>query len=93
MTTKRRGYRDGGVRKRPDGRWEGTADVGVCGTGRRRKYVYGRTRAEVVERLRSVQRTVTEGLPVIDERTTLAKYLQTWLDEVVKPARAAAGGV
>jgi hypothetical protein len=87
MTTKRRGYRDGGVRKRPDGRWEGTADVGVYGTGRRRKYVYGRTRAEVVERLRSVQRTVTEGLPVIDERTTLAKYLQTWLDEVVKPAR------
>jgi integrase len=87
MTTKRRGYKDGGIRKRSDGRWEGTADVGVYGTGRRRKYVYGRTRAEVVEKLRSVQRTVTEGLPVIDERTTLAKFLQTWLDEVVKPAR------
>ena len=62
MTTKRRGYKDGGVRKSPDGRWEGTADVGAYGSGRRRKYVYGRTRAEVVERLRSVQRTVTEGL-------------------------------
>ena len=62
MTTKCRGYKDGGVRKSPDGRWEGTADFGVYGSGRRRKYVYGRTRAEVVERLRSVQRTVTEGL-------------------------------
>jgi len=88
MTTRRRGYRDGGVRKRPDGRREGTVDVGTYGKSRRRKYVYGRTRTEVVERLRSVQRTVGEGLPVIDERTTLATFLQTWLEEVVKTSHA-----
>ncbi len=83
MASKRRGHGDGGVRKRPDGRWEGTVDVATYGTARRRKYVYGRTRAEVVERLRAVQHTKDEGLPVIDERVTLARFLQTWLDQVV----------
>ena len=64
----------------------------VYGTGRRRKYVYGRTRADVVERLRSVQRTVDQGLPVIDEKATVACFLQTWLDEVVKLSRGYATG-
>jgi hypothetical protein len=41
----------------------------------------------VVERLRSVQRTADDGLPLIDEKATVARFLQTWLDEVVKPAR------
>jgi integrase len=87
MASRRRGHGDGGIRKRPDSRWEGTVDVTTYGRARRRKYVYGRTRAEVVERLRAVQHTRDEGLPVIDERVTLARFLQTWLDQVVRPQR------
>ena len=87
MTAKRRGRGDGNIRRRPDGRWEGSVEVTVYGTGRRRKYVYGRARAEVAEKLRAAQQTVGEGLPVIDERVTVAKFLQSWLDQVVKPAR------
>lgn len=41
----------------------------------------------MVEKLRSVQRTLSDGLPVIDERANLARFLQTWLDEVVRPSR------
>lgn len=67
--------RIGGMRKRPDGRWEGSVDVGVYGSGRRRKYVYGRTRAEAVEKLRAVQQNLDDGLPLIDERVTVARFL------------------
>ena len=28
-----------------------------------------------------------DGLPLIDERVTVAKFLETWLEQVVKPAR------
>jgi integrase len=87
MTGNRRGRGDGSVKRRADGRWEGSVEVSIYGTGRRRKYVYGRTKAEVADRLRAVQHGIDEGLPVIDERVTVAKFLQTWLDQVVKPAR------
>lgn len=65
----------------------GSAEVSVYGTGRQRKYVYGRTRAEVAEKLQALKGSLGEGLPVMDERVTVAKFLQIWLDEVVKPSR------
>jgi len=55
MTPKRRSYRGGGMRKRPDGRWGSTVDLGIYGTGRRRKYVYSRTSTDVVDRLWALQ--------------------------------------
>src|SRR4051794_20327705 len=54
---KRRGSGEGGIRRRSDGRWEATVDLGRLGRRRRRKYVYGRTRAEVVAKLRKLQAT------------------------------------
>lgn len=92
MTGKRRGRGDGSVKRRADGRWEGSVEVSIYGTGRRRKYVYGRTRAEVADKLRAIQHGLDEGLPLIDERVTVAKFLQAWLDQVVKPARGHATG-
>ncbi|HZT66039.1 MAG TPA: site-specific integrase [Acidimicrobiales bacterium] len=85
--TGRRGAGDGGVRLRPDGRWEATVEIGALGGRRRRKYVYGRTRADVVANLRSAQANVDAGLPLIDERTRLGTFLDLWLEEVVRPTR------
>lgn len=87
MKVRRRGRGDGSLKQRSDGRWEASAEVSVYGTGRHRKYVYGRTRAEVAEKLQALKRSLGDGLPVVDERVTVARFLQTWLDEVVKPAR------
>jgi Phage integrase, N-terminal SAM-like domain len=90
VTSKRRGHGEGLVRKRPDGRWEGRLDANRIGPTRRRKSVYGRTRAEVVHKLRQAGASLDVGLPLVDERTRFDTYLEAWLNEVVKPARSRA---
>jgi integrase len=83
---RRRAQGDGGMRRRPDGRWEGTVDLGWVDGRRRRKYVYGRTQAEVVQAMTLLRRQIQQGLPVLDERLTVGAYLDWWLREMVKHA-------
>jgi len=81
---KRRGHNEGGIRKRSvDGRWEGAIDLGWIDGKRRRKFVYGSTRAEVVEKLRQRRAALASGLPMVDERLTVEKWLEHWLDNVL----------
>lgn len=56
--------------------------------GRKRVYVYGRTRADARERLTSLQRELDRGVRVAVENWTVGDYLDHWLAEVVKPTRA-----
>ncbi len=87
MTT-RRGTGDGGLYKRADGRWEGSIDLGYGLDGKRkRKRVYSRTRAEALDKLRRAQLARAEGLPALDERTRVDKFLDQWLTDVVRPRR------
>jgi integrase len=90
MTSRRRGHGEGLIHKRADGRWEGRLDANQLGTSRRRKSVYGRTRAEVVQKLRNAKASLDQDLPLVDERTGFDTYLETWLAEVVKPSRSRA---
>ncbi|MFI5041720.1 MAG: tyrosine recombinase XerC [Acidimicrobiales bacterium] len=87
MVTKRRGHGDGGVHRRSDGRWEARLDGGWTAAGRRRQSFYGTTRAEAVGKLRRAQEAAAKGMPIIDERTRLATFLDAWLAAVVKPNR------
>jgi len=94
----RRGASEGSIYQRADGRWTAAAPAGYAArvrpqapgvehptaNVRRRKQIYGRTRAEVATRLRQLQQQLAAGLPVVDERTTVEQYLRHWL-EVVKP--------
>jgi integrase len=88
---KRRGHGEGSIVKRADGRYEGRVDLGwqtVNGKAKRRsKSVYGKTKSECLEKLRSVQRDVEAGLPVRIERQTVAQYMHHWLEHTVKPNR------
>lgn len=90
MTQKRRGSGEGSIRQRADGRWEGRIEAGWSATGaRRRASVFGRTRLEVVGKLRQLQAQRAAGLPVVDGRTTVGSYLNRWLETVqprVRPA-------
>jgi len=79
----RRGHGEGGVRKRPDGRWEGSIDLGWSNGKRRRKFVYGKTRAQVVEKMRLRRNELAGGMPFADERITVEKWLDHWLDNVL----------
>jgi hypothetical protein len=82
---RRRGHGEGAIYQRPDGRWTAAVELGWQGGKRRRKYVYGRTRREVAQKLRTVQRAQQDGGVLADERTTVERYLIDRL-EVVKPS-------
>ena len=71
----RRGRGEGSIYRRADGRW--SACLTVDG---RRRYLYGRTRAEVAGRLGDATKQRDDGLPLPGGRETVASFLATWLD-------------
>ncbi len=80
----RRGRHEGSIyRRASDGRWVGSVHVGYVDGKRKRKTVYGRTRAEVGRKLAAVQRDAATGALVDDERQTVGDYLNWWLTDVV----------
>jgi integrase len=99
----RRGTGEGAVYHREDGRWAASVTVGYgprtrearrtvehpLESTRKRVTVYGRTRQEVIVKLRDLQRNVADGLPVVDQRTTLEHYLEGWLERVAPRLRPA----
>lgn len=71
----------GGVRQRPDGKWEGRY---YAPDGRRRS-VYGATMREVQEKLRGALTASARGERIPDQRRTTAAWLETWLATDVRP--------
>jgi hypothetical protein len=47
--------------------------------------VFGRTRAEVVEKSKPLSKACDEQRPVPDQRLKVGSYLRTWLEEVARP--------
>ena len=78
----RRGHGEGAIYQRADGRWVGAVDLGWDGGKRRRRVVYGRTRAEVRERIRDLQAQIDGGVVPAPDRLTVAIYLEQWLDRL-----------
>ena len=69
-------------------RWETAYQLGYDGNGKRkRKVLYGRSQAEVLEKLESLKKEVASGAST-DENRTLSKYFSDWLKDkalTVKP--------
>ena len=82
MASRRRGHGEGSIYQRGDGRWVGVVTLDDPGTTRKRKSVYGRTRAEVAAKLAQVQARVVRGEAVVDERVLLGEFLDDWLETV-----------
>jgi integrase len=76
----RRGAHEGTIRQRSNGRWEGRLTVGYVDRRRIRRSVYGATRREVQEQLRTAQRDVDAGVMALGPRQTVATFLESWLD-------------
>ncbi|HXH21274.1 MAG TPA: site-specific integrase [Dehalococcoidia bacterium] len=80
---KRRGHNEGSIYRRKDGRWTAVLTI----EGGKRKYYYGRTRAEVQAKLASAAAGLNTGLtPPASERLTLGQFLNGWLSDTVKPS-------
>lgn len=73
----------GSIRKRPDGRWEGTYCAGYdTKTGKLlRKSVYGKTQKEVRQALAKVTTEIDEGNYVAPSKLPLSKWLDTWISD------------
>jgi integrase len=80
---KKRGNGEGTYKKRKDGRWEAQYTV-YTPSGTRRKSVYGRTKAEVVVKLRKALAELDSGAVFDAENLTLSEYLGRWLEGSVK---------
>jgi integrase len=82
MARKRRGRGEGGIRYREDkGLW--VAEVRT-GAGQKRRTVYGKTKAEVQEKLRRLHNDVAAGVGTDAAALTVGQWLKRWL-EIVKP--------
>ncbi len=81
-----RGNGEGSIYQRSsDGRWLGVVTLGQDGTGRVvRKAVSAKTRAEVVRKLKKLQRDLDDGLPAPDTKMTVAQLLTHWHDDVLR---------
>lgn len=72
---RKRGQNEGSIFKREDGRWCAVANLGYEGGKRKRKYLYGDTRAEVAKLLTKELQNKDHGLPTVPERLTVKDYL------------------
>mgnify|MGYP002780893604 CR=1 FL=1 len=75
---KRRGRGEGGICQRPDGIWEASASLGIGADGKRKRVrVFGKTKAEALEKLRKFQ---AAGGQVSDfAAKPMADWLNHWL--------------
>jgi integrase len=85
----RRGHNEGAIYQRSDGRWVGAVHLGWEGGKRRRKVVYGKTRAEVSQKVTRLLAEREKGSPIQTADKSVAAFLDEWLAQVVKPTRAA----
>lgn len=64
------------MRQRADGRYEGIVDLGWSDGARRRKSVYAKTKTELRQKMRAVERARDNHLPLPDERIRVSEFLE-----------------
>jgi integrase len=77
----RRGNNEGSIYKRSDGRWVATVSVGYdFATGKPiRKYLYGKTRKEIKDKMLKALTETKDNNIVIPEKITLGEWLNRWM--------------
>lgn len=77
----RRGRHEGSIYQRRDGLWVASLSLGARAGKRRRRTMYGRTKSEVLAKLRLALRAKEDGLDLTDDRLTIAQFLDRWFNE------------
>src|ERR671920_2633515 len=73
-----RGNGEGTISRRKDGRWEARYYVPTM-NGTKRKTIYGKTQAEVRDKLTKTLSDRIDGIVYDDENMTVGEYLNMWL--------------
>jgi integrase len=80
---KRRGNNEGSIYRRKDGYW--VAQYGVeTATGRKTRYIYGKRREEVREKLTKAIADRDGGLVYDADNMTVGEYLERWLNDSMR---------
>ena len=83
MARARRGYGEGSIFQRADGRWSAAVSAGYGSDGKRiRRTIYGVTKKEVQDEMSRLQSRKAGGKLVSTGRLTVAQHLKTWLTTV-----------
>jgi integrase len=72
---------EGSIYRRKDGRYVAAVYVPMTDGTRRRVQLYGRTRADVSQRLTELMNRVQAGMPEPVSSMTVAYYLEQWLEQ------------
>ena len=77
--------------RKSDGRWVGRVQIGIdASTGKKKlTTVYGKTEQEVLSKLMALRMQREQSLDFERQKDTLAAHLAWWLENEVKPERAA----
>lgn len=86
MARKKRGRGEGLIRQRTDGSWEARVSLGYDTDGKRQqRSVYGKTKADVQDKLRKLQNDAAGGHLAEPASVTAGQYLDSWLTDTAKP--------
>ena len=77
---KRRGRGEGSVEELPDGRWRAILSLGVVNGKRVRRKFYGKTKKEVLTKLRECQARQNAGTLTDAGKLTVGEWLEKWLE-------------
>ena len=83
----RRTNGEGTIYRRKDGRYEAAVYVPTSSGTSKRIRIYARTRAEAHQKLVAAQQKAHQGIPVAEVAWRLDKYLDYWLEHVVRSSR------
>jgi integrase len=78
---KQRGHGEGSVYQRKDGRWVASITL----ENRKRKYIYGETKKEVLDKLKVALYEQRQGTLATGPQQTVKHFLENWLEEIHKP--------
>src|SRR5688500_3668840 len=81
----KRGNGEGSIGRRKKGGWMAQYVVHTAEGDRKRKTIYGKTRAEVAKKLAKAVSDRERGLVFDDKGLTVAEYLDGWLSDCVEP--------
>ncbi len=85
MARSRRGYGEGSIFQRPDGRWCGVLSAGYDANGKRvRRFIYGKTKREAADELSRLQNKKATGTLTAPSRLKVADFLAQWLKDVAR---------
>ncbi len=76
----KRGHREGSIYRRKDGRW--TAEISL--EGGKSKFLYGKTRKEAQEKLKTALYEQQQGLLITGPQQKVGQFLTQWLENVHK---------